>query len=217
MKIPSHVSIDFIEAKFQLKRARQRYAAFIKHARAERDTFIDSLAEANAKYENKPKLKVLRRIKHEEEQHQYNAKLKATYKKSKFQRLDRVVITHNGHNIEITEPHRVSEERRRMNNEKYSSTNTTPMMDEPYVSSVGYLAEKHGGQLILNGQFGFSPNTHPVERELISRLKKPTNITNLPIIVTEEEYKTAWRLVKEKKIIINVAETFWYLQISDER
>ena len=76
LNVPSPMSIDFIEAKHQLKQARIRYSAFIRSARTERDAFIESLAEANATYNNKPKEKILRRIKHDEEQRIYNSKLK---------------------------------------------------------------------------------------------------------------------------------------------
>ena len=97
----------------------------------------------------------------------HNAKLKVVYKKSDLQRLDRVVVIHNGHPIEINDPYRVEEELRRMKSSKYSSTNDTPMMTEPYLSSVEYLAEKRGAQLILNGSFGFHHDATQVEHELI--------------------------------------------------
>ena len=129
----------------------------------------------------------------------HNAKLKVVYKKSDLQRLDRVVVTHNGYPIEINDPYRVEEELRRMNSSKYSSTNDTPMMSEPYLSSVGYLAENRSAQLILNGSFGFHHDATQDERELISRLKRPNNVTDIPITVTQQEYRDAWRMVKERK------------------
>ena len=199
LNVPSPLSIDFIEAKHRLKKTRINYSAFIRTARTERDSFIESLAEANALHNNKPKEKILRRIKYDEEQHIYNSKLKSVYKKSKFHRLDRVIIMHNGHPVEITEPYRVAEELKKMNNSKYSSTNDTPLMHEIYLSSVGYLAEKDGAQDILNGTFGFHIDINPVERQLISRLKHPTGITPIPTLITDDEYQTAWRYVKEKK------------------
>lgn len=69
---------------------------------------------------------------------------KTIYKKANFQRLDKVVITHNYQPLEVTDPHYVDEALRKMNKSKYSSTNETPMMSEPYLSRVGYLAEKPG-------------------------------------------------------------------------
>ena len=89
--------------------------------------------------------------------------MKIIYKKSNFQRLDRVVVMLYNQPTEINEPYRVEEELRKMNSSKYSSTNDTPMMAEPYVSSVGYLGEKDGGSLILEGTFGFAPGTPEVE------------------------------------------------------
>ena len=192
-------SIDIIEIKYRIKMATARYNDYVANARTERDNFLDSLAEANARANNKPKEKVLKRIKHDEEQRIHNAKMKYVYKKGKFQRLDRVVVIHNGSPIELTEPHRVEEALRSMNNSKYSSTNETPLMHEPYLSTVGYLAEKLGAQDILNGTFGFPINTPDIERQLLQRLSAHTNAPTVQTTVTLQEYKEAWRAVKEKR------------------
>ena len=80
LKVESPLMIDFTEVKRHLKNACKKYFEFIKHAKSERDQFIESLAEANVRANNKPKEKVLRRIKHDEEQRIDNHKLKVVYK-----------------------------------------------------------------------------------------------------------------------------------------
>lgn len=69
MKIESPLGVDFTEVKYRIKLATQRYIDFIKNTKTERDTFNEFLADANARANNKPKERVLRRIKHDEEQH----------------------------------------------------------------------------------------------------------------------------------------------------
>ena len=199
LKIGSPLGVDFTEVKYRIKLATQRYIEFIKNAKTERDTFNESLANANARANNKPKERILRKIKHDEEERIHNTKTKTIYKKAKFQRLDRVVIIHNDQPLEVTDPHRVEEALREMNKSKYSSTNETPMMGEPYLSEVGYLAEKSGAEQILEGTFGFPLDTPNTERELISRLCHPGGILPISTTVTQQEYKDAWRSVKKRK------------------
>lgn len=86
-----------------------------------------------------------------------------------------------------------------MNQSKYSSTEETPMMKEPYLSRVGHLGEKDGASQILQGTFGFPINTPDIKRELIQRLTHPGGIPPISIDVTNEKYRNAWRMVKEKK------------------
>ena len=72
-------------------------------------------------------------------------------------------------------------------------------MDEPYLSTIGYLAEKPGAEMILNGSFGFPAAANEVERHILSRLRRPNGITSIHTTVTQQEYKDAWRAVKERK------------------
>ena len=49
LKIHSPMSIDSMEAKYQLKQAKQRYYEYVRNSKTERESFIDALAEANAR------------------------------------------------------------------------------------------------------------------------------------------------------------------------
>lgn len=97
VKVDNPYSIDMIEAKYQLKLARQCYKEFILRAKTVRTVFLEELAAANALTYNLKKENVLRRIMNEEEQRAHNSRMRTCYKKKRFaQRLDSVDVNING-------------------------------------------------------------------------------------------------------------------------
>ena len=192
--------IDTTEAKFRLKRARINFYAFVKNnAKSEREIFIERLAAANAAKNNLKKGSVLRRILHEEDQRIQNRKMSGTFKKTKMQRLDSVEVFHNGEWVEVTQPTNLTEAIRQENNRKYSSTNNTPLMEKSYHESLGYLGELVGANDVLNGTYAFPPHADRYERDMLQYLARTEGAQDLPVLVTDEEYQTAWRVVKEKR------------------
>ena len=123
------------------------------------------------------------------------------YKRVRLKRLDSVTIFHEGEWVDVTNPQEVAEELRKMNSQKYSSTNNTPMMEARYVENIGYLAEKSAAQQLLDGTYPFPANTPPHELSMLRYLKAPPNVETLPVTVTTEGYKRAWKCVKENKTI----------------
>ena len=196
----SYHLVDNTEAKFQLKKARMNFYQFVKNnSKSEREIFVERLAAANAAKQNLKKESVLRRILHEEEQRIQNRKMSVAFKKSKLQRLDSVEIFDNGEWVELTHPEAITEALRQENNRKYSSTNNTPLMTEDYVSTLGYLGELPGADQVLEGTYEFPATADDYEKRMFSYLKRPNNIHDLPILVSDEEYRQAWRTVKERR------------------
>ena len=197
--IQSYQHIDNEEAKKQLKQARARSTAFIEHAKTSRVEHNEALAVANAASMKTTKEKALKRILHEEAQKSDNRQMSAVYKRVKLQRLDSVTVFRNGEWVEVTNPSEVADELQKMNSEKYSSTNNTPLMEARYVDRIGYLAEKPAAQQLLNGTYLFPENTPPHELSMLQYLQSPPNVSPLPITITAEDYKRAWNRVKENK------------------
>lgn len=136
---------------------------------------------------------------HEETQRVENYKLKGTFGQLNIDRLDSVRVQRDGIWHDISEPHWVTEELRIMNDRKYSATNNTPLMRHEYVSRIGYLGDLPAVQDILNGEFEFPDSASAWERGMLSQLTKPPDIETIACTVSPEEYKTAWRMVKERK------------------
>ena len=99
----------------------------------------------------------------------------------------------------ITHPEAITEALRQENNRKYSSTNNTPLMTDEYITSLGYLGEQPGANQVLDGTYEFPATADDYEKRMFSYLKRPNNIQDLPILVTDEEYKRARRTVKERR------------------
>lgn len=179
---------------------RLNFVFFVKNnSKSERDIFIEGLAAANAAKNNIKKESVLRQILHEEEQRLQNRKMNTAFKKSKLQRLDSVEVFENGEWTEITQPANIIEAPRHENNRKYSSTNDTPLMREEYISSLGYLGELEDANKVLDGTYIFPQFADDYEIKMFAYLKRPNNSHELPIMVTDDEYKQAWRIVKERR------------------
>ena len=86
-----------------------------------------------------------------------------------------------------------------MNDEKYAATSNTPLMIDPLLEYFRYLSERHAADEVLHGTYTFPEETSQETREMISALRRPNNIEDLPITVTKEQYREAWSRVKEKK------------------
>ena len=72
-------------------------------------------------------------------------------------------------------------------------------MTDEYITSLGYLGEQPGANQVLDGTYEFPATADDYEKRMYSYLKRPNNIQDLPILVTDEEYKQAWRTVKERR------------------
>ena len=99
----------------------------------------------------------------------------------------------------VTEPHAVTEALRQMNDEKYAATSNTPLMIDPLLNDFGYLGERQAADEVLQGTYTYPEGTSQETREMLSALRRPQAIEDLPIMVTETQYREAWSRVKEKK------------------
>ena len=171
----------------------------IKDGKGARDIFNEKLAQARALTENTTASKALKRIIREEEQRTHNSIMSTVYRKLDNKRLDTVQVLREGEWCEVTRPREIVNAIRTMNDDKYSSTNTTPMMSEFFTQTVGYLAEKQGASDILLGQFQYPPGASPSMQLMIDYLQKVPGLPTIPPSVTSDEYAAAWASVKEKR------------------
>ena len=192
-------SIDFEEARFQLHQSRKKYIALSLTAKSERDIFNENLSIARAEHENTTASRALRRIIKEEEQRTHNSIMSTVYRKLDNKRLDTVQVRRDGTWVELTSPREIEQAVRDMNNDKYSSTNETPMMSPHFVNSIGYLAEKEGATSVLDGTFVYPPDSPPSMHTMIDYLRRVPDIPDIPSFVTPQEYSSAWACVKEKR------------------
>ena len=72
-------------------------------------------------------------------------------------------------------------------------------MTDEYITSLGNLGEQPGANQVQYGTYKFPATADDYEKRMFSYLKRPNNIQDLPILVTDEEYKQAWRTVKERR------------------
>lgn len=68
--------VDFPEMKFQLHQARLRYSNVVRKDKTKREEDKETLAATNATDANLSKVKVLKRIMHDEAQRVYNRQMK---------------------------------------------------------------------------------------------------------------------------------------------
>lgn len=142
---------------------------------------------------------MLKRILHEEAQRTDNYRVRGTFTVIQRERLDSVRVFRNGTWHEYSEPYKVAEELRIMNNLKYSATNNTPQTHPAYVQRIGYVDVLPGAQEILNGTFQYPDGATEWEIGMLSQLTHPPHLQTLVCTVTPDEYRAAWRTVKERK------------------
>lgn len=72
-------------------------------------------------------------------------------------------------------------------------------MQEPFVSEIGYLAERPDAQQILMGAYQCPPGTPAHVHNMLRYFQRPNGISDQPDTVTPEEYAQTWKMVKEKR------------------
>lgn len=153
---------------------------------------MEELAAANALFLNLKKENVLRRIMNDEEQRVQNNRQRTCFKKKRFaQRLDSVDLHVNGQWIAVTEPSQITNAIIQANDEKYSSTNNTPLIYGQYLRDFVYLGEKHGTDQVLNGTYEFPSNATNGEIAMLLSLTALNDVSLLPTTITPDEYKQA--------------------------
>ena len=199
VRIYQYNHIDLSELKHRLHQARRKYIEYTRRAKTARTAFLESLAAASAEAQNKPKSRILRRILHDEEQRCQNRSSQSIFKKTKRQNLDSIEVFHEGQWVEVTQPSQITEELRRMNDAKYSSTNDTPLMTPIYIDRIGYLGERDGAKAILNGTFTPPPDEDIATVQMLEAMFRPEDVSTLPTAITPLQYQEAWKRVKEGK------------------
>ena len=118
----------------------------------------------------------------DEEQRVQNSRTRICYKKKRFaQQLDSVDVNINGQWKAVTEPSQITNAIIQANDEKYSSTNNTPLMHGQYLRDFGYLGEKLGTDQILHSTYQFPENATTGEIAMLSALSAIPDIPPLSI------------------------------------
>ncbi len=86
------------------------------------------------------------------------------------------------------------------NSSRFSQAESTPLMIEPLVSDIGYLADTDAAESILEGTYKIPDDLDPYAVNLIQELHMPNSICNTPFIVAEvttADHIAGWKKQKE--------------------
>ena len=105
----------------------------------------------------------------------------------------------DGEWIERSSPVDIERVLKESNIGKYSSTNDTPLMKEPWSSILGFCAETKEAREIVKGKFTFPPDTNHYLKKMLMETKRDSDTNRHNGEVSIQEYKSVWKNTKEKR------------------
>jgi hypothetical protein len=87
------------------------------------------------------------------------------------------------------------------NKKQFCLTETSPPMQEPLVSKLGYLTNTNTAEQILQGTYVCPPGVDMHTQQFLASLQFTTPITNenqIPMSVMKEDYQTYWKWSQER-------------------
>ena len=199
--VTNPMQLPMEEIIYQLRTSKKQYELFVPHAPTERQQFYEDLASANAMVSNQKKLSILKNIMQTESSRQQHAIIRSVFpkKNSASKKVDRVQVLKEDTWEEITTPSELIDELQKENKQKYSCTNTTPLMD-PYIhSQMGNFAEGALAKEIQHGHVDPKKIFDTWTSRMLSQSIHDPSIPRIPIQIKDYELKDAWRISKENK------------------
>jgi hypothetical protein len=193
-----HLPIE--DVRENLRKARKRYRQIKPQARQKRKSFIEGLAEEKVALKGG---KVSQRIKElltiEEQRRQARA-IRFALGKTRGGGVD-MVITQDRYNnkVEHFTEQAIVRECLIENKAKYTQCYPTPMLQEPMVSELGYLAFNANSEAILQGTYQPPAELDYLTTAFLDELKKPDRmeLNSCSDTIPVKEHIEAMRKVKE--------------------
>jgi len=141
--IDTPLSLPMAEIIFKMKESKKQYESFIPHAPTERQRFYEDLASTNAMHTNQKKSTILKNIMQVESSRSQHASIRTVFPKkvSNSKKVDRVQVRKGDVWDEVTSPRLLVDALQKENREKYSCTETIPLMRPNIHAQMGNFAE----------------------------------------------------------------------------
>jgi hypothetical protein len=186
-----------IEMQTFLSEAFSEYYSIKKDAKNIRLTWLEGLALRRE--ESMPNAgNQYKQLIRKEKQRQAARRVKSVLQKSNRGSLTMIETKDaDGSWVEQTDQTNIERGCMESNFEKYTQTNTTPIMQSGLIASIGFLGENETAKEILEGRY-----TPPMEQdqyttELLQQLRQVPQLTQMEPIITTEAFKEGWRKMKE--------------------
>ena len=193
------MSFPMTEVKFRLKEAETNYQSFVPHALTERKRFYEELASANATENNLSKEVILKRIMNVEESREHGRYMKRIFpREMTMKRVDRVTYVCEGIEKEANSPGQIVQEIQKETRDKYTSSCSTPLMEEEIHNLIGNFAQTEYAGEMRKGKISYDrfPRWTKI---MLKRLETDPNIAQQNVTMDTKEIKEVWNRTKEHK------------------
>jgi len=200
VNITNYASIPIDEIKYKLSESKRRYKSFVHHAPDERMKQLEELASVYASEGLKSKSSALKQIMNTESSRNQAHITRAFFpKKLISSRVDKVQYCQGSTIRETNKPKDLVRVLQNENKDKYSCTNSTPLMQPDLHSKLGNFAETSYAQALLHRTQPLPPSLSKWTKIMIQKAQYRPDIPKLPPTMTSDEVKTTWRATKENK------------------
>ena len=201
-RIRDALTNDLEQVEIHLKQACKSYAEASKSALVWRNDFLYTLAQAKAEQKGTDTDKEWKALIHIEKQRRQARSIKRMRGKLGTGQVTKVYQTDEDGNRTVCDTQTTMVKAFFTENDsRFSQTENTPPMQAPLVDDLGYLANTHCAEQILDGTYQPSPTVDKYAIELLHELRVPNSVRNhelIPITITTSEHTQGWTRTKEK-------------------
>jgi hypothetical protein len=184
-----------------------------------RSTFLQKKAEQLASESDQDQATVLKQLQDRENLRKSNRRIDWTLEKHKGIGVTKISVTDiHGHSRDITNQTGIEGACLEEFESKFRQTETTPSMQEPWLSILGYNGKTQGSRDILNGNLQFPDGTSEYTKDFFRALKTEPNITYPAPSATMStpEYQQGWKKMKERTSAGISGITFGHMKACSE-
>jgi hypothetical protein len=186
-----------------LEKERECYLAYWdlkKHARHERQTFLEQKARSIATESGGRTASIIKQLISREKQREASRRIKCTLHQIRNSGVTKVEIGgDNMETVEITTKTGIERACMDENRNKFQQTQNTPCMMEPLRSALGGIGTTDACRDILRGEYVPPQGTPSFTREFLVQLQKPTAFSSPPptASITKATFQSGWKKMKE--------------------
>ena len=192
-KTPEEIRTLLNEAYISYKKAREDASAW-------RDEFLVGLASSRADHNGTDKETELKQLRTIEKQRTVSRNIKRMQGKLQRNATTQVFVNDQEGRRLVTTKQAIEAACINENLERFTQSESTPFMQEPLLSALGFLADTPEADAILDGTYEPPPGTDRYAKLLIQELRMPENVRNNPMPqtdVTPDVNRQAWNRQKE--------------------
>jgi hypothetical protein len=193
-------NLNISQVEDKLDESYQEYKKAHADASSWRDEFLVGLAKSRSESKGTDQDKELQQLRTIEQQRTVARNIKRMQGKLQRNATTQVCISNEQGRRTVTSKEDIEDACIEENISRFSQSNNTPLMQEPLLSLIGYLANTQAAEDILQGTFETPPETDKYTKLLIAELRMPDNIRTNPMTqndVTPEDNRRAWSKQRE--------------------